>query len=243
MEIVPNPKIFCIGWHKTGTSTLGSALIELGYSVVGARLDLEAALRTGNTRIATELAGEFDACQDFPWAVLFRELDAAYPGAHFIFTDREDENWLHSAVNHFKDVDISMHDWIYGRGKCLGNESLYLERFRRHRSEVRKWFAGRPNDILEMNLEKGAGWEELCAFLGKPVPAKPWPHSNKGKHSLNRREQIVDAIKRSIPTRVRKWFFSLRLNLRKKMGLPDPRNMFNNFEQNRQARRKSQNDR
>ena len=28
-------------------------------------------------------------------------------------------------------------------------------------------------------FEPEAAWEQLCAFLGKPVPAEPYPHSNQ----------------------------------------------------------------
>ena len=75
------PRVFCIGWHKTGTSTLGLALIKLGYSVLGCRLDMVHPLRRGELDSVLELAGRYDAVQDVPWACLFKELDQRFPAA------------------------------------------------------------------------------------------------------------------------------------------------------------------
>ncbi|TDZ61741.1 hypothetical protein CTRI78_v004164 [Colletotrichum trifolii] len=35
-----------------------------------------------------------------------------------------------------------------------------------------------PERLLVLNLEKGFGWEEICAFLDKPVPGEPYPRIN-----------------------------------------------------------------
>ncbi|MEL7221032.1 MAG: sulfotransferase, partial [Bacteroidota bacterium] len=80
------PRVFCVGWHKTGTTTMGEALLLLGYKVVGARLDLATPLLAGNTQEVIDLAQQFDAFQDVPWAALYQELDEAYPGSKFILT-------------------------------------------------------------------------------------------------------------------------------------------------------------
>ena len=45
-----------------------------------------------------------------------------------------------------------------------------------HERNVREYFAGRPEDLLVMNVTAGDGWELLCPFLGKPVPDFPFPH-------------------------------------------------------------------
>ena len=39
----------------------------------------------------------------------------------------------------------------------------------RHNDEVRQYFAG-SGRLLEMNLEQGDGWPELCPFLDRPIP-------------------------------------------------------------------------
>jgi hypothetical protein len=41
---------------------------------------------------------------------------------------------------------------------------------------VVKYFINRPDDLLVMKMDNGAGWWELCNFLGKPIPNNvPYP--------------------------------------------------------------------
>ena len=82
--------------HKTGTTSLGLALLKLGYSVLGARIDLGEKLSEGRIEEVLEIAEPFDALQDVPWALLYKELDEKFPNSKFILTVREEEKWLKS---------------------------------------------------------------------------------------------------------------------------------------------------
>ena len=179
-------KIICVGFHKTGTSSLGRALQILGYSVVGARTMLARPCSQGELTEVFALMDQFDACEDNPWAVLFKELDERYPGSRFILTIRDSESWRQSALNHFGRRKTAMRKWIYGRSSITGHEALYVERMERHNDEVRSYFAERPDDLLELRLTEGEGWEKLCPFLGQPVPSESFPHLNhRQKRSEN----------------------------------------------------------
>lgn len=234
MRIEPDkPRVFCIGWHKTGTSTLGAALLQLGYSVLGCRLDMYHPLIRGDYETPLELAGHFDAVQDVPWAALFRELDVTYPGSRFILTLRDEDAWLASASRHFKDNDIDLHRWLYGEGRLWGNESLYRSRFRRHYSEVRDYFADRQDDLLTLDFKAGDGWDTLCSFLGEPVPSCPFPHENQAEVNTKGMRKFRTQLRNATPKFLRQTVFGARLGMRRLRGLPDPRNRFNNFPQNR----------
>jgi hypothetical protein len=175
------PKVFGIGSHKTGTSSLGEALRVLGYRVTGPNnvhrkgMDTQSDLAT-----ARALLPKYDAFQDNPWAQLFREMDRAAPGSRFVLTVRPEDAWLRSVVGHFGPRSTPMREWIYGpgHGSPLGNEELYLERYRRHNREVIEHFADRPDDLLVMDITRGDGWELLCPFLGREIPDAPFPHAN-----------------------------------------------------------------
>lgn len=52
---------------------------------------------------ALELARQFDAFGDNPWAVLYRELDTTFPGSKFILTTRDPDKWYASACKYFGD--------------------------------------------------------------------------------------------------------------------------------------------
>ena len=80
-----------------------------------------------------------------------------------------------------KDID-KIRRIIYGYENILGNEDKFVERYERHNREVTKYFKGRDEDILVVDLTKGAGWEQICPFLGKEVPDIPFPHLNIGNY-------------------------------------------------------------
>ena len=182
-------KIFCIGFHKTGTTSLGAALRQLGYRVKGATgvRDPEIGLNAG--KLISTVVPEYDAFQDNPWPILFRELDRQYPGSRFILTMREPARWIRSQLGHFGSEETPMRRWIYGVGSPAGNEDVYLARYEAHNREVLSYFADRPADLLVMDLEKGDGWRELCGFLGHQVPTVPFPHESSAAAREKRRQK------------------------------------------------------
>lgn len=178
-------KVFCIGFHKTGTTSLEQALEVLGYRVTGPNGTKDPDIADKVLTVADELVARYDAFQDNPWPVIYREMDRKYPGSRFILTMRSADSWIASQVRDFGSRETPMRRWIYGNdaGCPEGNEATYVERYQRHNREVQAHFADRPDDLLIMDLPKGDGWEKLCAFLGEPLPDKPFPHANKASVS------------------------------------------------------------
>ncbi len=176
------PKVFGIGFHKTGTKSLGNALAILGYRVTGPNGVLDLDITHKALPIARALVPRFDAFQDNPWPILFREMDAFVPGSKFILTIRPTDEWLRSATNFFGAATTPMRRWIYGddAGSPIGNEDLYRARYDRHNADVREHFASQPDDLLIMDLAQ-ANWTPLCRFLGHEVPDRPFPHMNAGR--------------------------------------------------------------
>jgi hypothetical protein len=177
--LVDAPKVICVGFHKTGTSSLGRALERLGYRVGGPfgvrdRDLADRVLEEALTRLA-----KVDAVQDNPWPLLYQELDQRVPGCRFVLTERPTDEWWASVLGHFGGRSTPMRTWIYGAGDPEGHEAEYRERYERHNAEVRDYFAARPDDLLVLRLSQGEGWEPLCRFLGRPVPDEPFPHVNR----------------------------------------------------------------
>ena len=177
------PKVFCIGFQKTGTTSLHAALTSLGYrtvAVVGRDWPAERLAAEG-AALCIETMKTFDAAQDMPWPIFFRELDTAFPGSKFILTVREPDSWFRSIEGHFGANADEMQAFIYGRdaGAPAGNRQRYLDVRARHEREARAYFADRAGDLLVMDLERGAGWPELCGFLGAAIPAEPFPVKNR----------------------------------------------------------------
>lgn len=190
-DLDPRPKVFGIGFHKTGTTSLGRALRILGYRIQkgfnfnrpGKRIVIPEPVTLDKVRdVAFQMVPRYAAFEDNPWPLLFRELDAAFPGSKFILTTRDPQRWIKSASRYFGTKTNGMFELIYGRpGFCIaGNEEFARDRFERHNREVLEHFAGRTHDLLQWKLESEADWPMLCGFLNCPVPRATFPH---GKNS------------------------------------------------------------
>lgn len=187
-----NEKVIGIGFHKTGTSTLGTVLKKLGYKVTGSRPELAKYLINNDLESVFKKARKYDAFQDNPWPLLYKEFDKRYPNSKFILTIRDEEKWIKSAVNYFNTRDSEMRNWIYGAGHPKSNEKVYLERYRAHNKEVLEYFKDRKEDLLIVNWENGDDWESICDFLNKPIPEKPFPHTNKGNYKAPRKSSVFE---------------------------------------------------
>lgn len=175
------PKIFCTGWQRTGTTSLSRAFKALGIATVDYPKELF-------EDIDHPLVHEHRAFTDNPVPLLYRELDRRHPGSKFVHTQRDDEAWLKSCEWLFTTGRIKF-DWdahpivdrlhvaLYGQAEF--EPELFLERYRRHNREVREHFAERPGDLLVLDVTRGEGFERLCPFLGLPLPGEDFPHWNK----------------------------------------------------------------
>lgn len=183
MISLKEPKVFGIGFHKTGTSSLAAALRALGYRVTGPNGTKDPDIAVKALPMALELARCHDGFQDNPWPVLYREMDAAFPGSKFVLTIRPTDDWIRSCVGHFGSRSTPMRRWIYGAGAPQGNEAVYIARFEQHQRDVVSYFRNSADSLLVLRLTEGEGWEALCRFLGCDIPKLPFPHRNAGRKS------------------------------------------------------------
>ncbi|MCO6499209.1 MAG: hypothetical protein J5I47_02395 [Vicingus serpentipes] len=176
-------KVFGLGFHKTGTSSLATALHKLGYNVCGQQNDKAQDLIQRNFGVFIDLAKNFDAFEDDPWYLLYKEMDAAFPNSKFILTDRDVDAWYKSCLNHFYEETTLIRDLMYENGAPKDNEEKWKEVYIKHQQEVKSYFQDRPDDFLIIDFTKGEGWEKLCPFLGIKIPKDPIPHANKGLYT------------------------------------------------------------
>jgi hypothetical protein len=178
-------KVFCVGFHKTGTTSLEMALKKLGYRVTGSFGTKDPDIAGKAHAMAYAMVDRFDAFEDNPWPILYRELDERFPGSKFVLTRRPTENWIRSQVKDFASTETPMRRWIYGEdaGCPMGNEDTYTTRYERHNREVQEYFADRPDDLLIIDLPNDDGWSRLCPFLDHDIPNETFPHANKASWS------------------------------------------------------------
>lgn len=175
---VKDHKVFGIGFQKTGTTSLGRALEILGYRVCDVRGAYNHDMAEEALDVALAEVDRFDAFEDNPWPLLYREMDERFEDAKFVLTIRPVEKWLDSVLGFFpEDEPIPMHEWIYGEPVPHGNEDVWRKRYEQHNEEVLDYFGDR-DDFLVLRVTEGEGWDNLCPFLGEDVPSIPFPHAN-----------------------------------------------------------------
>ena len=189
LTLSPLPtRIFGIGMHKTGTTSLHQAFQDLGYksahwkNAPWAKSIWKQMLEGGRSLTVDQ---NYALC-DLPIPNLYRELDLAYPGSKFVLTLRPEAVWLRSVRNHW-DANYNpqrarwnkdpftriIHRHTYGQVGFDGD--LFLRTYRRHNAEVQEYFKNRPGDLYVMDKP---GWEGLCGFLGRSVPSIGYPNKN-----------------------------------------------------------------
>lgn len=181
--------VFCIGLSKTGTRSLHEALQVLGLrSVHWGGPDLATAVQRGpEIRAAVERClregrplledlEEADAYSDIEaLSRHFDVLDEQYPGSRFILTVRAMDDWLDSRRRH-----VEANRERKARGEYAGTFlEVDLDGWRAemtdHVERVLAHFEGRPHDLVVLDIAAGAGWAQLCPFLGLPIPDRPFP--------------------------------------------------------------------
>lgn len=179
-------KVFGIGWAKTGTTTLGTALNILGFHHKSQDFNLLDDLMLGKYKNIIASVDEHDSFDDWPWIVLYKQLDALYPGSKFILTLRESSDWIKSYRNMLKNegeataYSNKIRSYLYNLDFPNVSDEALIARYEEHNSCVRNYFKYREDDLLIVDWSKEEGWSSLCTFLDKPVPEIAFPHKNKG---------------------------------------------------------------
>ena len=203
-----DPKIFGIGDNKTGTTSLKSAMKDLGYKIGDQRqaehLHLEWANRDFKPIIEYCKTAEF--FQDFPFSKPFTyvALDQAFPNSKFILTVRDNAEQWYSSLTKFhaklwgKDGRIPSKEdlqdatyifkgrpWIMNRINYMTPEDnpyqkdILIQSYLDHNNSVKDYFKHRPEDLLVLNVAEKGAYRKLCEFLGKPVIQEEFPWENK----------------------------------------------------------------
>jgi len=185
------------GFGRTGTASLKIALEKLGLGPCYHMLEVfsnpaHAALwhaAASDPRVAWEgpLAG-YAATVDWPGCYFWRELSDHFPDARVLLSVREPGSWYRSVrdtiYQPLMDPPAAVPPGWREMARGLILEGTFDGRlddrdhaiavFERHTEAVRR--AIPPQRLLV--YEASQGWEPLCRFLSKPVPAEPFPRVN-----------------------------------------------------------------
>lgn len=166
-------KVWGIGLGRTGTKSLCEALRTLGYEKVI------------HNPLTLEELDECDAAAEALCAQNFKYLDVRFPGSKFVFTVRNEEDWLRSCARAMERYPAErLHDTPYygpmirnrmTRFGCMEYDEWALRHtFHTHHLNVLDYFRGRDN-LLFMDILKG-DWDDLCQFLEVDAPSTAFPN-------------------------------------------------------------------
>jgi hypothetical protein len=181
-------KIFCIGFNKTATVSLSTALRMLGFPGIHGmwsnHLKVQRAI-DDNEKLLHYFSkntchfSDLDIIKDN-----FKILDEQYPNSKFILNTRDKESWLKSRINHLNDYkrNLSLGTNKYAKTWKWVNESEneWLQQWDNHHDKVIKYFKDNENFLI-FNISKGDGYKKLCNFLKIPILNKPFPKKNVTK--------------------------------------------------------------
>lgn len=195
------------GFGRTGTLSLKLALEQLGagpcyhmndvFSHPGHAQAWRDAFRTGTAHWESLLDG-YRSAVDWPSAHFWQALLRAWPQARVILTVRDPQAWYRSISTtifpaqrrplpetdhpHYAQLVMPRELILHGTFSGIEDREHVLGVYEAHNAAVR---AGVPADQL-LEYDVSDGWEPLCAFLGVPVPATPFPRSNTTQDFLER---------------------------------------------------------
>jgi glycosyltransferase involved in cell wall biosynthesis len=179
------PRVFGLGLAKTGTSSLHAAMAHLGYRAVHhGPPEMRRAIADARDEGRPMLSGvdpELDAFCDIEDVNRgYAALDRDYPGSKFILTVRDVESWVTSRIRHVEH-NRALRDDGRPHGDFLDVDvDGWLAEREAHHAAVLSHFAGRPDDLLVIDLCAGQGWERLAPFLGwERIPERPFPWENR----------------------------------------------------------------
>lgn len=179
-------KIVGVGLPKTGTTTLGYCFRRFGFKHRTFDMDLALQVKRNHLNQALKEAEKYEAFEDWPWFLIYRELDQRFPNSKFILTLRKDTaTYVTSLKGHHNREGIrepgfvKPHYWdeVFGVEPAQWDYQKSAQRYERHNQAVCEYFGDRINrDLLVVCWENGDGWTELSRFLNKRSPHEPFPH-------------------------------------------------------------------
>ena len=159
-------KVIGVGLNKTGTKTLKHILEGWGLRHQSYDLDAFNLYREGKLEHLLEWMEDYDSFEDWPWPLMYREIDARFSDAIFVLTTRSSpDHWYKSlckmAIRMGPLSDFEEH--IYGYRMPHGHRQEHVEFYNRHNREVVEYFRDRPGKLIQICWETGGDASELAS--------------------------------------------------------------------------------
>jgi len=201
-------KVFGIGNNKTGTTSLKTAMQELGY-VVGHQRTAEWLMQDWAKRDFDQIVEYCKSAQffqDVPFSkpYTFVVLDHEFPGSKYILTVRDNaEQWYYSLTRFHAKLwgkngriptkkDLQNATYLYKGSPWDGNRRSYntpgddpynkeilMKYYKDYNNSVKEYFRHRSDDLLILNVAEEGAYQKLCEFLDRKPIREGFPWKNK----------------------------------------------------------------
>lgn len=215
-------KIFVIGFHKTGTTSIGLTFEKLGYMVANQRQGelLFNDWLNQNHKPIINFCKTAEVFQDTPFSLpnTYKFLAEAFPDSKFILTLRDNpEQWYQSLTTFHGKMwgngnvpptadDLKNANYL-GKGRPLYNLiNLYktttnnpydkdklIAAYTKHHEDVINYFTKTPEKLLVINVSQPSDFERLIAFLGIKSTLNKFPHISSS--NISNKDYACDFLK------------------------------------------------
>jgi hypothetical protein len=191
-------KVFGIGLSRTGTKSLAAALNTLGIRTKWYPQDPVTYRELVMAQYRLSILKTYRGLTDTPVVPYYPQFDRLYPGSKFILTVRDKNAWLQSCAKHWANSGISAPEpdsapfWrkfaqfidccVYGSYAFDPDRWSYV--WDTHVENVTRYFKGRPEDLLILDVTCGDAWSQLSSFLSLPATDQPFPKINDFRSPL-----------------------------------------------------------
>lgn len=201
-------KVFCIGFNKTGTTTIERTFKEHGFLIndQGGASGFIDDWAKRDFKAIINYCKDYEAFQDFPFSFPFTyiALDFAFPKSKFILTVRDSpEQWyksitlfhgklwangrvpptkedLENAVRYYKGRPWQVNRFLYKSPENDPyNEKVLKQQYMDHIEAVKEYFRFRENDLLVLNIAETNAYSRFCDFLELKPKFDKFPWENK----------------------------------------------------------------
>lgn len=165
-------KVFLIGRRRTGIASMQKAIQLVGYS----KKEVLTSPKSDDINdILDEMEG-YTFCafsRDYTMDDI-RAIEARYPSARFVLTERDSDTWYASFVRYYNTLEGDYPQTVHT------NKGQYVSKFyEAFNTDVKAHFFGRDWKILKFRMDGTNGWSEFCSYFKQPIPNQRFPHENR----------------------------------------------------------------
>jgi hypothetical protein len=201
-------KVFCIGLHKTGTTSLYDLAKQYGFNAVHSTSWQNSQEKLTKFNFFCDGGSHFDAQNEFD----FERLLTEFPNALFILQTRDTQKWVVSKLKHagWKEdtviqpndpTRIQHDDWEYK--SLLTIESFIKHKYQYEKKVIDFFREHAPNQLLVVDITNRETQEQelshLLKYLGTIIWFKPsLPHRNKAKTKSTLSPNVIGFINKIV---------------------------------------------